>query len=718
MFKKRLAMNLFRAASVLIFASLLVALAETQSNGQPKAKPKPKPGEPLVHDPADLPKFGDPLSIRTPVQRPGPLKGVRSWTIETKRHRWYPTILALSQDGKHLATGGYDGIIRIWSVETGEFERALVGHDSYVYGLAWSPDGNYLASAGSFNATARIWDVKTGMPVRVFKGHKGYVVHVAWSPDGTKLLTAGGSSGFVTLWDVVASKQLQTVEYGNPIYSISFAKSGDYIAASAAKAGTYIADAVSLKTVHALKEALDDATAVAFSPDSKLLAAGSSKQTVVYDVESGIVKHKLTSPGYALAWTPKGGLLVAPQNAAVVPHAPEGLVAGKALPVSASSISLSSDGTNLFSLLSGTITQFQMEKNTTVKTIEVGEALWLSWGVNRPILSGLNTTKSPTLWDPATGKLIATLAGHTSTVTNVAWAATGKTLVTGAADKTANVWEVPSGKLLRPLGDHTGPVTAVAMSFDGKIATGSTDKKVRVWPAMGDKPTQTLTKHRDAVTALAWSRDNRILASGGNDRDVIIWNADTGKVIKSFDHPSEVQSLAFSPDGTRIAVGSADDRLRIYQVATGKELAVLEKPGSPPNVSAVAWSSDGLFVLGGRGNHTLQYWNTKTNKDVLNIGTMAPVTSVALSTDNRTLIGASYDRSVRFWDVANGRLKMTIIADKEQMLAIGADGNYRCPNEVESELIAVVQTEKGQETVSLKDFATKFGFRNSPALVK
>src|SRR4249920_305330 len=118
-------MKLLRAASVLILASLLVALAESDTNGQAKAKPKPnpKPGEPLVHDPADLPRVGDPLSIRTPVQRPGPLKGVRSWTIETKRHRWYPTILALSPDGKKLATGGYDGIIRIWDVETGAFER-------------------------------------------------------------------------------------------------------------------------------------------------------------------------------------------------------------------------------------------------------------------------------------------------------------------------------------------------------------------------------------------------------------------------------------------------------------------------------------------------------------------------------------------------------------------------------------------------------------------
>src|SRR5438094_974842 len=82
-------------------------------------------------------------------------------------HRGYLATSALSPDGKKLATGGLDGIVRVWDADTGEFLRALVGHNSYVYGLAWSPDGTVLASAGSFDGTARLWDAATGMPLRV-----------------------------------------------------------------------------------------------------------------------------------------------------------------------------------------------------------------------------------------------------------------------------------------------------------------------------------------------------------------------------------------------------------------------------------------------------------------------------------------------------------------------------------------------------------------------
>lgn len=71
-----------------------------------------------------------------------------SWTLETRRHRGAMYHVAISPDGKTLATGGLDGTIRLWEVETGKFIKCLLGHNSYVYRLAWSPDGNTLASAG------------------------------------------------------------------------------------------------------------------------------------------------------------------------------------------------------------------------------------------------------------------------------------------------------------------------------------------------------------------------------------------------------------------------------------------------------------------------------------------------------------------------------------------------------------------------------------------
>ena len=127
--------------------------------------------------------------------------------------------------------------------------------------------------------------------------------------------------------------------------------------------------------------------------------------------------------------------------------------------VSSSAICLSADGNSLFALMNGQVTHWNMAKGAVVRRIEVGEIQHLSWGANHPLLAGANTTKPPTLWDPAAGKRLATLEGHSGVVTAVAWAPTGKMVVTGSRDNTARVWESPAGKLARTLSEHGGAVT-------------------------------------------------------------------------------------------------------------------------------------------------------------------------------------------------------------------------------------------------------------------
>lgn len=701
-------------AAILLFVGVwALTVPAGHLAGQPKAKAKPSL---LVPTPSEL-KPGDPLSFRTPVQRPGMLKGVKSWTIETKRHRWNPTTLALSPDGKQLATSGYDGIVRLWKAESGDFESALVGHDSYVYGLSWSPDGNYLATAGSYDGTIRIWEAKTGLPVRLLRNNKGYVTHVAWSPDGTRLLAAGGSSGYVAVWDPAASKQLELTEYGNPIYSIAWAKDGERVAIGATKAGAYIADAKTLRTIHTMKEMQGDSLAVAFAPDGKTIAVGGTLSTVLHSCEDGSVVKKLASPGYQAIWTTTGNLLLTNSSGTVVPFTAPAFAAQQALSLTATAWTMSPEGV-LFALYGSSIEKWDVAKATSIKTFIVGEAGQLWYGPNRPVLLGIGTHKSPTVWDSTTGKIVATLEGHALAVTSAAWASNNKTVATGSSDKTVRVWDSSTAKVLRTLEGHTLPVRTVAVSLDGRIASGSDDRTVRIWPVSGDKVLHTLSEHTKPLRALAWTRDGQLLASGGDDRQIVLTLASSGKLSKKIDNPCEILSLAWSPDGTKIACGGTDDRLRVYQASTGKLVNTLEMGGSPQHVAALVWSPDGSQILSGRANHTLQLWNTRTNKDVHNLQAMAPVHSVAFSTDGKTMTSASLDRAVRFWDVGNGRLKLTLLADVNQLAAISTEGHYRVPLEGESELIAVVQTDKKQETVSLKDFTTKFGFRNNPALAK
>lgn len=699
-----------RVAAVAILAGALASLLESRTAGQATPKTKIKPGAPLVADPNDLPKAGMPLSGWALVQRPGALKNVRSWTIETKRHRWLMNSISVSPDGKRLATSGYDSIVRIWDTETGNFERALVGHEGQVAGMAWSPDGKYLASAGYYNT--RVWDTVTGMPVRILRGKYGASL-VAWSPDGTRLLTGGGGSGQLALWDVAAGKQLVETEYGNPIGSIAFASTGEHVATAASRAGTYISDSNKLKTEHVFKEMLDTDDAVAFSPDGKQMAAGSTKQTVIYNSETGAVIKKLTTPGFALTFTPKGGLLIAGTGYVVTPYSPDEFVAGKPLPGTASVLSLNAEGTALFGLYGNNVTYWDLDKSTIVRTINVSDFSTLICGPSASVVvPGITTT----LWDATTGKQIGPLEQHKGGVVAWAWGPTGKTLALAAVDNKIRVYEPTNAKLLRTL---TAPaaVNAIAVTADGKVAAAIATKKIVLWPATGDQPSQTLEGFSKPVPTLAWTRDGRLLATAV-DKDITICSAETGKQVKSLEHPRPVHSLAWSIDSTRLLVGSSEEvALSAYQASTWKLQPALDKGTTALACVAAQWSPDGAVLLGYR-NSAIQQWNGKSGKVGTAFGSPGSAPSIAFWMDGRTIAGGCVDRCARYWDAVNGRPRMTLIAERDQVLTVAADGNYRCPDAIEGELIAVVMTDKVQESLTLKEFTTKYGFKNAPGNVK
>jgi serine/threonine protein kinase len=138
---------------------------------------------------------------------------IRVWDVATRKaqrslgEHSSPVRLALTKDGKTLASGSTDTTVKLWDFATGKLLHTLRGHDLPVEGVAFSPDGQLLASVGGeylrpdLPGEVRLWNVANGAEARLLGGHKKVVHGTAFSPDGKTLATAS-ADGTVRLWDV------------------------------------------------------------------------------------------------------------------------------------------------------------------------------------------------------------------------------------------------------------------------------------------------------------------------------------------------------------------------------------------------------------------------------------------------------------------------------------------------------------------------------------
>jgi WD40 repeat protein len=661
---------------------------------------------------------GAPLSARALVTKPAPIRGVTSWSLEDRRHRGYIVAVALSPEGKRIATGGLDGTIRVWDLENGKLLRALIGHDSYVYGLSWSPDGNTIASAGSFDATVRLWDTRTGQPLRVFRGFREYLVHVAWSPNGKTLIAGGGESGI--LWKYDAARDIETHLFGagKNIYAVAWSPDAKYVALGCRQMPVQVMDAAEEKVVKTLGAANQDVYGLAWSPDGRYLAAGTVVSTQLWEMPDG-KPGPLLPPSSFVVWSPSGKLVAtAAGNGGVQLWDLNSSRPTQIIPANATGVLWSRDEGTLIARTTTGISVWDIASAKSTRSFEVGAMSGgiLLWYPGRPIIT-VKDGKNIVLSDQVTGKPIRTLE-HSTAVTAAAWSKDGKTLAVATSDKTALLWETATGKVLQTLNGHTGAVQAVAWSPDGKsIATGGADKKICLWEVTSGKNLRTLEGHDGAVTVLAFAPIGETIASGSADRTVHLWNVAKGQSLKVLKDTGPLQALAWSPDGKLVASGGAEAIVRIWNATSGQLVQSLDSPGSPPYVSSLAFSPNGVVLASGRGNHTMQLWDARTWKVVYSMPTMAPVQSVAWTANGNIVSASSMDRTLRFWDAASGQQRGLVLADDKQLIAVSADGHYRGDN-AEAELVYVVQADKTQDTLSPAEFANKYKWKNAPNTIR
>ncbi len=708
---------------------------------------KPKPGtreshaqtiinpEPLSISP------GSPLSPLAWVRRPAAIPGVQSWTIETARPRGSITTMAFSPNNSVLATSGVDAVVRLIDSQSGRLIRALVGHGWEVSDVEWSPDGRYLAEWND-DGTVRIWDADNGQPLRVLRIPGAALVGISWSPNGS-LIATGTNDWDVWIWNVDSAKTISTLKgHENGISSVTWSPLGQTLASRSIDGTIRLWNTDSGRTLWTSNEPRNDANTEAWSPDGRVLAGASVDGKLwLRDGATGKVLHSInvSEKGeqsyqiFSVTWSRDGETVATLRDDNLVQFWDEqsgqsrGLLSFHWHKDVASAMSWSSDGKTLAAASrDGTVSLYDLDAGHAYRTLSPAPVDFVNAVAGSPDGKQVAINVGKETWivhieSPDEPHRISLPAdGNTPLV----WSADGKLLAAPWGEgSTFKIVDVETGELRQQLDKgpvQPGQMPQLAWSPDGLMMafSGSGLLPVRIRnAATGENERDFEDKvDRGAISNVSWSPDGTIVATtsdvAGGPR---LWRANSGEVIRDLEPTcAGYASIAWHPTSRRLAAKGSDEAAYLWDVPSGQLLQTLHTAqGSNTNL---AWLPDGRTLASsgtdtrGYPDHRLSLWDSQNGELVQTFPGVLP----GKFAGDGSLLLSPHQNAVHLTDVRTGRSRGTILHLAGQCAILSPDGHLQAGPEFDTQIVYVIQTEEGQQTLTANDFTKKYMWKNDP----
>ena len=510
---------------------------------------------------------------------------IKLWDVEKKRvirqlwgHLRNVLSVAFSPDGNSVASGGKDGLVHLWDVENGKLIRVLYQHPTPVKKVAFSPDGKTLLSVSEDTAIT-LWDLVDNREIELLKGHETDVTALDINPDGT-VLAAGCGDSTVRFWDIKRQIDIASFkEHAGEIISVVFNHNGTAVATvgtdQAVKIWSMTRETI-VKTISLADEGTKIMT-VDFSPDGRMLAAGvwAPKLVPVFliDVGTSETVARLLSHGGRVNhvdFNPDGTLLATASDDGLLRLANVGTGEQAAM-------------INVYEETSTSLTGILLEAMKVFGKSPRG--LWKS--VNCAVFSPGGTMiatasddASVKLWDAKNMECLHTFTECEEAVYTVVFSPNGRLLAGGGESQNLFFWDVESMSHTMTLLGHGGGVKELSFSPDGRFIAAGAGRDISLWHIASQKQICTLSGHLGGINSMVFSPDGRLLATASDDTSIKLWDVAKAECLLTLnEHTGNVEAVVFSPDYRFLASGSQDCTIKLWNLGEAlKPLLLQEEP--------------------------------------------------------------------------------------------------------------------------------------------
>lgn len=564
------------------------------------------------------------------------------WTPMTQTlagHLETVKIITISPDGKQIASGSEDGIIKLWDSVTGSLQQTLSAHQMPITAMAFLPDSKLIMS-GAYEGSVKLWDTTTGERQDWF--------HL----EGPDNRDGGPPSPYAAAFSADC-RQIAANGYhhDNEVIMLFGAATGD------------------LQKI--LTDHPDRPSAMAFSPDAMHLVSSYDDGTIrLWDTTTGELQKTLvshTGTARTVAFSPDGKQILSDSYGTINlwNSAADDLQKTLAYPYPGS-VAFSPDSQQIAACSTDGIIFWDAAGNTQ-KTLacQLGTVTSMAFLSNgQQIVTG-STDTTIRRWD-ITMDATQNVVGHPKPVVMVAISPDGKVIASSSTDETI-------------------------------IASGSTDETIMLWDAATGDLQQTLAGHQSIVSAVVFSPDNKQIASCSYEQ-VNLWDAATGDLQNSLESNGNFITVAFSPDSKLIATGHENGKISLWDPATGdlkktlaghiKKLASLTglEEMFDIGVTTLTFSPDGKLIASASEDETIKLWDTKTGdlQKTLECNPESIITAVsvafttgahanaaiitmAFSSDSQQIAAVCADQTIKAWNI-----KKSLKASKFLGRAVGS----------------------------------------------